>query len=138
MKISAICILVLIATTFAVLFIGQPATQARWGAEGVQSLRAISVICAGSALIGFLPMAVVSSRWPSFIGQAALGATALRLLLTISAGAAYQVLAKPHLPSFLFWAVIIYCLLLAIETGFGVYLIRRFYRPSSSDKGIVA
>ena len=98
-------------------------------------MTAIGVICAIAALIGALPMAVVARRWPMHIGQAALAGTGIRLLVTAALGLAYQTIAKPHLASFLAWAVIFYLLLLAIETIFAVIFVRRYYVPGAPASG---
>ena len=138
MKISIACLISLCVVTAILVLVGQSPTEARWGAEGVASLRAVAVICLVSAFAGLLPIALVAAKWPSYLGQAALGGTAIRLLLTMAVGAAYQTLAQPHLPSFLFWAVVIYCVLLAIETGFSVYLARSFFPPVATNREVTA
>ncbi|MBI5764664.1 MAG: hypothetical protein HZA51_14205 [Planctomycetes bacterium] len=138
MKISLACFISLALATVLLVAIGQSPTEARWGAEGVSSLRAVAAICLSAAVAGLLPLAVVATKWPSYVGQAALCGTAIRLMLTMAVGAAYQTLAKPHLPSFLFWAVVIYCVLLAIETGFGVYLTRCSFPVVSTKREVPA
>ncbi len=90
---------------------------------------AIGGICLISAVVGALPLGIAAPRWPAQIGQAALAGTVVRLLLTMVLGGAYQVLAQPHLTAFLFWAVVLYLLLLAVETTFGVLAVRRYYHP---------
>jgi putative effector of murein hydrolase len=52
-------------------------------------------------------------------------------------GVLYQAMAQPHLTSFLFWAVVIYCVLLAIETSFSVYLARRGWMMKSGHESMV-
>jgi hypothetical protein len=138
MKISIACLITLCVVTAILVLIGQAPTETRWGAEGVSSLRAVAAICLASACAGLLPIALVAAKWPTYLGQAALGGTAIRLLLTMAVGAAYQTLAQPHLPSFLFWAVVIYCVLLAIETGYSVYLVRRFFPPVAEKREVPA
>lgn len=131
-----------LATVFSLLgavvlagAIGYGPTQSRWGEAGVRSMTAIGVICAIAAFIGALPMAVVARRWPVHIGQAALAGTGIRLLVTAGLGLSYQTLAKPHLASFLFWAVVFYMLLLAIETIFAVSFVRRYYVSGTPGSG---
>lgn len=96
---------------------------------------AVAVLCLVSAFIAILPIAFVAPRYPDQIGQAALGATVIRLLLTMGALVAYQVLKQPHMASFLFWAPIFYLLLLAIETTFGVIMVKKYYTvaPKAND-----
>jgi hypothetical protein len=115
--------------------IGYSPTQDRWGADGVDGMIAVAAICLGSALVALIPLAFVAPRYPDYIGQAALGATVIRLLLTMGALVAYQVLKQPHMASFLFWAPVFYLLLLAIETTFGVIMVKRHYRtmPTQTD-----
>ncbi len=138
MKISIACLISLCVVTAMLVLVGRAPTEARWGVEGVASLRAVAIICLGSAFVGLLPIAVVAMKWPSYVGQAALGGTVIRLMLTMAVGAAYQTLAQPHLPSFLFWAVVIYCVLLAIETAFSVYLTRRFFPTVTTRREVPA
>ncbi len=109
--------------------LGQGPTQSRWGDDGVRALWAIGGICLIAAVVGALPLGIVAPRWPTQIGQAVLAGTVVRLLLTMVLGGAYQVLAQPHMTAFLFWAVVLYLLLLAVETGFGVLAVRRYYPP---------
>ncbi len=135
MKIISACILTLVAVTIVAALVGKGPTEARWGEDGVRSMYAVGAICLGAAIVAFLPVALVAIRWPSQIGNAAIAATAIRLLLTMSAAGVYQVMAKPHLASFLFWAVVYYCLLLTVETGFNLLLVRRQYKnPSQSNE----
>jgi hypothetical protein len=115
--------------------IGYGPTQSRWGEAGVRSMTAIGVICAIAAFISALPMAIVARRWPMHIGQAALAGTGIRLLVTAGLGLSYQTMAKPHLTSFLLWAVVFYMLLLAIETIFAVICVRRYYVPGTMPSG---
>lgn len=138
MRIVASCIIALLLVTSAISAIGHGPTFARWGAEGVQTMNAVGAICLVSALVALIPLALVSIRWPHFIGQAALGCTVLRLMLTMAAGAVYQSIAKPQMGSFVFWAVVFYCLLLVVETAFGVFLVNRYYRPASANREATA
>jgi len=128
LKLSIACVASLVVAVLAAASIGYAPTQARWGDDGVQSMKVIAGICLGTAILAFIPVILVASRWPEQIGSAALAGTGLRLLLTMGAMVAYQILADPQLPSFLFWAVVFYLLVLAIDTVFGVIAIQRFYR----------
>ncbi|HKQ49230.1 MAG TPA: hypothetical protein VJZ71_14255 [Phycisphaerae bacterium] len=135
MKLFFATVFSLLGAVFLAGAIGYGPTQSRWGDAGVRSMTAIGVICVIAALIGALPMAVVARRWPVHIGQAALAGTGIRLLVTAGLGLAYQTMAKPHLTSFLFWAVVFYMLLLVIETTFAVIGVRRFYVPGTPASG---
>lgn len=115
--------------------IGYGPTQSRWGETGLRSMTAIGAICSIAALIGALPMAIVARRWPMHIGQAALAGTGIRLVVTAALGLSYQTLAKPHLTSFLVWAMVFYLLLLAIETTIAVICVRRYYVPGAPASG---
>jgi hypothetical protein len=137
-KLVITCLLCLILVTALAFAIGYQPTSRAWGADGIRSMTAVGAICLGAAVVGFLPTAFIAATRPTYIGQAALGATVLRLLVTITAGGIYQTVSKPHLPSFLLWAVVFYCLLLAVETGFGVVLIRRSYPAQNHVRGVSA
>ncbi len=128
----AILLIVVVALTLA---IGYSPTLSRWGDEGVASMMAVAVICLASAIVSILPLAFVAPRYPDQIGPAALGATVIRLFLTMGLLVAFQVMQQPHMASFLFWAPVFYLLLLAIETTFGVIMVKRYYRvtPKAND-----
>lgn len=125
------CLILAVASAAA---IGYAPTAARWGAEGVASMTAVGSICLVTALLAFAPIVIVAPRWPEQIGSAALAGTVLRLILTIAGMIGYQVLARPHFESFLFWAVIFYLLVLAIDTTFGVLAIQKYYRATPPRK----
>ncbi len=88
--------------------------------------------------VGAIPLAWVAPRYPSYIGQAVLAGTTLRLLLTGGIGLAYQEFAAPQSGSFLLWAVVFYFSLLVVESIFGVIAVRRYYEAPSEDGGVVA
>jgi hypothetical protein len=137
-KLVSVCLVCLVAVVAGGMAIGSGPTAARWGDEGLRSMRAVGLICLASAVAGMIPLAAVAVRWPMHIGQAALAGTGLRLFLTILLGAAYQTLARPHLASFLFWAVAFYCALLVVETVFGVLVVRAFFRAPGGLEGKTA
>ena len=118
--------------------IGYIPTRNTWGEPGIRSMIAAGLICSGSALAGAMPMAWVAPRYPSYIGQAVLAGTTLRLLLTGAIGATYQKLVSPQLGSFLLWAMVFYISLLVVESIFGVLAVRRYYQAPSKDGGVVA
>jgi len=115
--------------------IGYAPTRNHWGEPGVSSMVAIGLICCIAAIVGALPMSIVARRWPLYIGQAALAGTTLRLLLTAMLGLGYQTIAKPHLSSYLVWATIFYLLVLTVETGFALLVVRRHYTPTGQAPG---
>ncbi len=128
----------LIATVVVLAAVGYAPTSSRWGEEGLSSMLAIGSICLTTGLLGLLPLLIVVPRWPSYTGQAVLGGTVLRLLLTMALGAAYQVLYDPHLASFLFWAAAFYLTILVIETIWGAVAIRRHYRvPQNMENAAI-
>lgn len=138
MRIVVSCMVTLMLVTAGAAAAGRGPTLARWGTDGVTSMNAIAAICLVSALVAMIPLAITALRWPAHIGQAALGGTVLRLLLTMAGAGIYQTLFDPQMGSFLFWAVVFYCLLLAVETGFGVVLVNRYYRPTSARRETAA
>lgn len=139
MKLFLFSLVSLILVVVLAAAIGYAPTQDRWGDEGVRSMIAVSTICLIAVLIGGLPMVIIAPRWPDQIGQAVLAGTGIRLILTIFLGIGYQVLMQPHLDSFLFWAVVVYLLLLSVETTFGIVAIRRYYKaPQKTTEGVSA
>ncbi|MFQ5429358.1 MAG: hypothetical protein ACE5E1_03520 [Phycisphaerae bacterium] len=114
--------------------VGYAPTKAHWGAEGIESMFAVAAICLGTALVPTVLMALIAARWPEHLGQAAFAGTGLRLLMTMAGLIVYQVLATPQLNAFLFWATVFYLLLLAIETPFAVFAVRRHHRAPPNNK----
>jgi hypothetical protein len=135
MKIVLLCIVSLFVVVGGAGAIGYRPTLARWGSEGVRSMMAIAVICMAAALIGIMPLAWASMFKPAYIGQTALVGTVIRLLLTTAGVFGYQTFMHPQPGAFLFWAVVFYLLLLAVETGFSVYLTRRAYHTDKTGGG---
>ncbi len=135
MKLAVCCAISLLLACCLTTAIGYAPSASRWGSDGTDSLLAVGVICLCSSLLALAPLGFVAPRYPEYIGQAGLAATVLRLMLTMGALVAYQVLMTPHLQSFLFWAPIFYLLLLAIETGFGVAMVKKYYRVPPQQDG---
>ncbi len=118
--------------------IGYGPTHGRWGDEGVRSMTAMAVICLGAAIMGGLPIGIVAPRWPSYIGQAVLAGTTIRLLLTAGIGLAYQKLTAPDMSSYMLWAGVFYLSLLAVEASFGILAVRRYYvAPPKTERAPV-
>jgi len=134
LKIIVYCGVALILAAVAAAAVGYLPTRQRWGAEGVESLFAVTCICLAVALLPAGIMALFAVKWPAHIGQAAFAGTAIRLMLTMFFLVVYQVLMRPHLASFLFWATTLYLLLLAIETPFAVLVVRRFLKGTMINK----
>ncbi|MBU0637251.1 MAG: hypothetical protein KKB50_00145 [Planctomycetes bacterium] len=128
MKIVAVQVGVLLAVVIVVVAIGYVPTQSAWGADGVASLRAATVICLTAALAATALLAAAVRWWPAYAGQAAFAGTTVRLLVTGVLAIAYQVLADVHVHSFLVWLLALYLPLMAVETVFGVLLVRRCAR----------
>jgi hypothetical protein len=118
-------IVVLTAIVGLMLALGLPISVARWGAPGAASAWAAGAICLFAALVAAIPLTVVGLRWPQHLGNAALAGTTIRLVLTMTLGGLYQLLADVHLVSFLVWMLALYLALLAAETIMCVVLVRR-------------
>lgn len=95
---------------------------------------AAAAICLGVALLPAMLMTIFAAQRPVHIGQAAFAGTGIRLLLAMPLLIAYQVVARPHVESFMHWATVLYLLLLVIETPFAVLVVRRFYCATPSPR----
>jgi hypothetical protein len=127
LKIFLYCHVALVLAVAAAVSIGYGPTLHRWGDQGIASMFAAAAICLSVALLPALLMAVIAAQRPVHIGQAAFAGTMIRLLLAMPLLIAYQVFARPQVESFMYWATVLYLLLLAIETPFAVLAVRRFY-----------
>jgi len=134
LKILIYCHIALVLAVAIAASIGYAPTLHRWGADGIASMFAAAAICLGVALLPAMLMTIIAAQRPVHIGQAAFAGTGIRLLLTMPLLIAYQVLARPHMGSFMFWATAFYLLLLAIETPFAVLAVRRFHCATPSSK----
>jgi len=85
-------------------------------------------ICYAAAFVALIPMAWGAPRRPDWMGQAALGAIVIRLMLTLAAGAAYLYFFEPHRATFMASAVGCYLILLAVETTIAIRLVHRYWR----------
>lgn len=137
-KLPLIGFATLVAVMAVATWIGRPFTLARWGDDGVRSMVVAGGICLAASVLAFVPMVLVTIFKPDYTGQGALAATVIRLLASMAGLGAYQVLSKPHMASFLAWAVIYYCLLLAVDTAFSVALVQRAFPKRQPQEAIPA
>jgi len=114
------------------LAVGYGLTMRRWGPEGVEAMWAAAVICSVSSVLGAIPVYLAARLSPTNVGQMAFAGTAIRLLAAGALAGAYQMMASLHLKPFLSWMVVLYLLLLVIDTTFGVLLVRRYHEPAKS------
>jgi len=134
MKLVAVNLIALVGIVAIAVGIGYTPTRVRWGAEGTGSMWAAVVICLSAALAAALPLLIVALRWPAYVGQAAFGGTAMRLLLTGLLAVGYQVVwTDVHLRSFLTWLLVLYLLLLVVETVIGVVMVRTRWQAPPTD-----
>lgn len=128
MKTIFVQIGVLFAVTALAVAIGYAPTSAHWGRAGLDAMWAAAIICLAAALLAAVTLGVVIIRWPSYAAQAAFGGTAIRLLVTGALGIAYQVLVDVPLKPFLIWLLVLYLLLMVVETTLSIVLVRRCLR----------
>jgi len=87
------------------------------------------LVCAGINLgacwLAFVPIVVVSRRYPGFVPQAVLGATSIRLFVVASATLALSRWGPWSMMRLAGWMVVFYLSLLAVETGLSVRLLNR-------------
>ena len=134
MKLVAVNLLALMAVVALAVGIGYTPTQARWGAVGVGSMWAAAGICLAAAFVAAVPLVVAARRWPTYVGQAALGGTVIRLLVTGALTVGYQVSRPVHLQSLLVWLVVLYLLLLAVETTLGIVVVRKYWQAPAGGR----
>lgn len=134
MKLFLLYLGALVTATALAVGVGFQPTQQRWGAAGLASLWAAAAICLSAATIAGVLLAVVAVRYPSYLPQAALGGSAVRLFVTGALALVYQMRSDVQLTSFLMWLVILYLLLLTVEVILNVALTRP-RRPALSGGG---
>jgi hypothetical protein len=131
MKLVVVNVLALVGVVALAVGIGYAPTLARWGAAGIASMWAAAVICLAAAGAAAVSLTLVALRWRSYVGQAALGGTVIRLLVTGLLAVGYQLWTPVHLRSFLLWLLVLYLLLLVVETVIGVVMVRTRWQISA-------
>ncbi len=98
-----------------------------WDAESARAICAAAAICLGAALLALLPMVVIAARKTDLLIQAGLATVVIRMLVTLSAGAAYFSWFSPPRAVFMNAMVACYLPLLAIETAICIRLGNRYW-----------
>lgn len=138
MKIALWCTASLMIAVLLTGAIGYAPTLSNWGAAGIRSMMVVGLTCLVASVAALIPVIIVAPRWPNQLGPAILAGSGVRLFVTIAVLACYQLLAHPHMSSFLFWATVFYLVVLAIDTSFGVVVIRRSYPTTKQIEGQAA
>jgi len=133
MKLAAVNLLALAGVVALAVGLGYAPTRGRWGLEGLASMWAAAAICLAAAVAAALPLLIVGSRSPTYVGQAALGGTVMRLLLTGLLGVGYQLWTNVHLKSFLTWLTVLYLSLLVVETVMSLVIVRTRWRAPATE-----
>lgn len=132
MKLTLIQVVVLSITVALTVAIARGTVAAYWGPEGTRCLHAAALICWLGAVLAALPLGMAATWAPQQAPMAAFAGTAIRLLVTGGLALAYQMWAQPQLASFLACLLVLYLVLLLIETGLIVWIVLRvFSRPVS-------
>jgi hypothetical protein len=133
MKYTLFQIAVLIAVVALIVAAGRGPAIRTWGPAGLASLHAAAVICLAGALLAAIPLGLAATYWPTYAPHVAFAGTAVRLLSSAALALAYQTYAQPALSSFLACLVAVYLLLLVVETGLIVYIVRRVSIKKAPD-----
>lgn len=91
------------------------------------AIRAAAVICAGAGAVAMAPLMWASAKRSDWLIQAATGAIALRLVLSLGGGMAYQWGASPPEGYFLTCLGVAYVTMLVAETGMVVIITRKHW-----------
>lgn len=100
----------------------------RWGGiKNLHSLIAAGILVLMAAIVSLIPIVIAAQRKADWLGQACLGATVVRLLLTISLGSGWYLMAKPPMMAFMVWMVLFYLVLLVWETITAMRFVKKVY-----------
>jgi hypothetical protein len=133
MKYTLLQVGILLAVVAAALAVGLRPAAERWGPLGVQSLYAAATISLLGAVLAAVPLGVTMTYWRQHAPMVAFAGTAIRLLATGGLAVAYQAFGHVHVPSFLVCLLVLYLLLLVVETLLIVYLVVRVF-PRQAPK----
>ena len=95
---------------------------------------AAGCVCLAATIIGLIPLLIAWQRRAQWLGQACLGATVLRLLVTFLIGTLTYLALQPNLTAFALWTMLFYLALLAWETKTAVKIIRVFYHDAATQR----
>ena len=99
-----------------------------WGGrENLQALVAAGVLTLIASIVSLIPITMAVEKKADWLGQACLGATVIRLLLTMALGCGWYVAARPPLTAYLIWTMLFYLVLLAWETKTAMGFVKTVY-----------
>jgi len=101
------------------------------GSENVQALIAAGVVTLIASIVSLIPITIAVEKKADWLGQACLGATVIRLLLTMALGCGWYVAVKPPMMAFALWTMLFYLVLLAWETKTAMGFVKTVYGDMS-------
>ena len=121
----------------AILLVAVVAVISAWpslhwgGSKNFQALIAAGIITLIAGIVGLVPITIAVQHKADWLGQACLGATVIRLLVTLSAGMGWYLAIKPPLMAFALWVMLFYLVLLAWETKMAMGFVKTVYGQKS-------
>ena len=97
------------------------------GSENVQALIAAGVVTLIASIVSLIPITIAVDQKADWLGQACLGATVIRLMVTLAAGMGWYLAVKPPLIAFALWTMLFYLVLLVWETRIAMKFIKDIY-----------
>ena len=101
------------------------------GSENLQALIAAGVLTLIASIVSLIPITMAVEKKADWLGQACLGATVIRLLLTMSLGIGWYLAVKPPMLAFALWTMLFYLALLAWETKTAMGFVKTVYGEMS-------
>ena len=101
------------------------------GSENIQALIAAGAVTLIASIVSMIPITMAVAQKSDWLGQACLGATVIRLMVTMLLGCGWYVAAKPPMTAFLLWTMLFYLVLLVWETKIAMRYVKRFYGEMS-------
>jgi len=101
------------------------------GSENIQALIAAGAVTLIASIVSMIPITIAVEQKANWLGQACLGATVIRLMVTLLLGSGWYMAAKPPMMVFLLWTMLFYFILLAWETKTAMGYIKRVYEYKS-------
>ena len=101
------------------------------GSENIQALIAAGVVTLIASIVSMIPITIAVEQKADWLGQACLGATVIRLLLTMLLGCGWYLAFKPPMMAFALWTMLFYLVLLAWETKTAMGYVKRVYGEMS-------